>query len=276
MPIEIRRLNGALGAEVRGADLSRPLPAGDLAAVHEAFLEHQVLAFRDQHLDPVTHVAFTETFGPVEPHPLAARRAVEGHPGVLLLENRPGLRGARNDFWHSDISHAERPPMATCLHALEVPEGLGDTVFCNAYAVYESLSRGLRASLDGLEAWHSGEATARRNRFEASDGREIPAVPPPVAHPVVRTHPQTGRRALYVNPFFTTGLVGMSAPESAAILEPLYRMLDRPEFHYRHRWRRGDVLLWDNRCALHYAVRDYGPDDVRLMQRTTAAGDRPR
>jgi taurine dioxygenase len=274
--VEVTRLNGALGAEVRGVDLAQSLDRPTTAALRQAFLDHLVLLFRGQSLSPARHVAFTEDFGAVEPHPLAARRTVEGFPGVLLLENRPGLRGARNDFWHSDISHAECPPMATCLHALEVPQGLGDTMFCNTYAAYESLSPGLCASLDGLAAWHSAEATMRRNHEEASDGQPIGEVPPPVAHPVVRTHPQTGRRALYVNPFFTTHLVDMTPEESRPLLEMLYAACERSERVYRHRWRSGDVLLWDNRCTMHYAVRDYAESDVRLMQRTTAAGDRPR
>ncbi len=275
MALEVRRLGAALGAELRGVELSEPLDTDTVELVRRAFLEHIVLVARDQSLPPAAQIAFTELFGAVEPHPLASRPGLPDFPQVMVLENRPGKPGARNDFWHSDISHAERPPAVSLLHALEVPEGRGDTMFCNMYAAYDQLSCGMRHLLEKRQALHSGEATARRNREEASDALPIPQVPPPVAHPVIRTHPETGRKALYVNPFFTQRFSDMSDSESAPILNYLYAFATRPENVYRHRWRKGDVLFWDNRCAMHYAVKDYDEHIPRFMHRTTAAGDRP-
>ena len=273
--LEVRKLATALGAEIRGLDLSQPLDAASVEFVRNAFLEHIVLTFRGQSVPPAAQVAFTEHFGAVEPHPLNSRPGLPELPQLMVLENRPGKPGARNDFWHSDISHAERPPSVSLLHALEVPEGRGDTMFCNMYAAYEQLSDGMRQLLDSLQALHSGEATARRNREAATDAQLISDVPPPVAHPVVRTHPETGRKALFVNPFFTTGFTDMSESESAPILEYLHALATRPENIYRHQWAKGDVLMWDNRCAMHYAIKDYDETMPRYLHRTTAAGDRP-
>lgn len=274
--LEIAQLGAALGAEVRGADLSQPLDAASLAFVREAFLEHIVLVFRGQSLPPEAQVSFTEHFGAVEPHPLASRPGLPGLPQLMVLQNKPGKPGARNDFWHSDISHAEHPPAVSLLHALEVPAGRGDTMFCNMYAAFEQLSTGMRGMLEGLQALHSGEATARRNREAVTDAQLITEVPPPVAHPVVRTHPESGRKALYVNPFFTQRFTDMNEEESAPILKYLYEQATRPENIYRHHWAKGDVLMWDNRCAMHYAVKDYDENMPRHLHRTTAAGDRPR
>jgi len=274
--MEVRKLGATLGAEVSGIDLSRPLDTAGVEFIRAAFHEHIVLTIRGQSLSPAAQIAFTEHFGAVEPHPLGSRRGHPGHPQLMVLENRPGKPGARNDFWHSDISHAECPPAVSLLHALEVPEGRGDTMFCNMYAAYEQLSPGMRTMLDGMQAFHSGEATARRNREEPTDALPIDDVPSPIAQPVVRTHPDTGRKALYVNPFFTLHFADMSAEESAPVLEYLYEHATRPENIYRHRWQKGDVLMWDNRCAMHYAVKDYDESTPRYLHRTTAAGERPR
>jgi taurine dioxygenase len=273
--MKLTRLSGALGAEVRGVDLAR-LDAATGAAIRDAYHEHLMLVFPDQSLSAPEQVAFTEQFGPVEPHPLRTRDTVDGYPTVLILENRPGRPGAPNDYWHSDISHAECPPSASVLHALEVPEGRGDTMFCNMYRAYEALSGGLCEMLLGLRALHSGMATYARS-LGNSDARPIDPseIRPPQAHPVVRTHPATGRRALYVNPHFTTGFDGMTEEESAPLLRILYDVATRPENVYRHHWRVGDVVMWDNRCTMHYAVRDYTEDMPRLMHRTTAGGEIP-
>ncbi len=268
-------LSGALGVEVEGVDLSAPLSNSAFAALRQAFLDHIVLLFRDQDLTPAQQVAFTARFGPVEAHPLASRRGVDGHPEILVLENRPGQPGARNDFWHSDISFAERPPLGSVLRAITALEGRGDTIFCNMYAAYDDLSPGLRGMLDGLVALHSAAPLARRNNEGGNDGRPITDVPEPTAHPVVRTHPDTGRKSLFINDYFTERFADMTIEESRPLIDMLCRRATVPENVYRHRWRAGDVLMWDNRCALHYAVRDYDDTMPRLMHRTTAAGDRP-
>jgi taurine dioxygenase len=273
--LEISRPCLALGAEVSGVDLSKPMDDDHFAEVLQAFHDHLVLVFRDQALTPAAQISFAARFGPVEPHPLQARRSVAGHPGVLQLENRPGQRGARNDFWHSDISFMRNPPLASILHALEVPAGRGDTMFCNMYAALEAVSPGLRRVLDGLTALHSGKALAARNNDGASDGLPITEVPPSEEHPVVRTHPGTGRKALYINPYFVERLTDMTVAESRPLIDHLTQVAIRPENVFRHRWRKGDVVMWDNRCTMHYAVLDYGENEVRLMQRTTAGGERP-
>ncbi len=273
--VELHPLSGALGVELRGIDLAASPGEAAYDAIRDAFYGNNVVLLRGQSLDPAEQVAFTARFGAVEQHPLRSRRGVDGHPEVLVLENRAGRPGARNDFWHSDISFAERPPGASVLQALVVPEGRGDTLFCNMYAAYEELSPGLRRMLDGLRTMHTADALVRRNDDEASDARPIAEAPAPVAHPVVRTHPETGRKALYINPYFTSRFAAMTVAESRPLIEYLSARAARPENVYRHRWRAGDVLMWDNRCTMHYAVRDYDDTMERLMHRTTASGERP-
>lgn len=274
--MRIKELCSALGAEVRGLDLAR-LDDAERSAIRKAFHKHLVLVFPNQNLAAGAQVEFTELFGPVEPHPLRTRRTVDGFSAVLILENRKGQPGARNDYWHSDISHAERPPAVSVLHALQVPDGRGDTMFCNMYRAHEALSTEMREALRDLRALHSGMITYTRS-LEHNDARTMePAeVKPPRAHPVVRTHPVTGRPALYVNPHFTIGFEDMTEAESRPLLNTLYDVAVKPENIYRHRWRAGDVVMWDNQCAMHYAVRDYTEDMKRLLHRTTAAGDVPR
>ena len=274
--IATRRLCGALGAEVSGVDLAKRLDEHIARTIVEAFHEHLVLVFRDQALDPAAQIAFTRLFGEPCEHPLRTRASVEGFPEVLIIETRPGRIGARNDYWHSDISHQECPPAASVLHALAVPDGgLGDTMFCNMYEAVETLSSGMRRLLDGMEAVHSAQATLRRAQEEGTDALAIHSVPPPETHPVLRTHPGTGRRALFVNPHFTVSFAGMTEEESAPLLDYLAGHSTRPENVYRHRWAAGDVLVWDNRCTMHYAVRDYDDTVHRKHHRTTASGERP-
>ena len=272
----ITPLSPALGAEIGDVDLSGPLGDAGFREIRQAFLDHLVLVFRNQDVSPRTQVAFAERFGEVEPHPLRSRRGHEDHPGVFVLENRPGKPSARNDFWHSDISFSERPPQLSMLHAVVALEGKGDTLFANMYAAYESLPNPLQRRLLTMRAEHNAARLARRNeRSPATDGRPIRSIPPPVDHPVVRTHPETGRRALYVNPYFTSRLIGIDQRKSIPLLASLNEQATRPENLYRHGWRPGDFVIWDNRCTMHYAVYDYDDTMPRLMHRTTAAGDRP-
>ncbi len=274
--METRRLCGALGAEVSGVDLSKPLSNTTARDIVGAFHEHLVLVFRGQSLDPAAQLAFTRLFGEPSEHPLRTRANVDGYPEVLVIETRPGRMGARNDYWHSDISHQECPPSASILHSLAVPDGLGDTMFCNMYRAAETLSTGMQRLLDGMEAVHSGEATMRRaEQEEGTDALRIDSVPPPATHPVLRTHPGTGRRALFVNPHFTVSFEGMTQEESAPLLDYLAEHSTRPENVYRHRWAVGDVVIWDNRATMHYAIRDYDDTIHRKHHRTTASGERP-
>ena len=206
---------------------------------------------------------------------MGSREGALSQPEILVLENRADIPAPRNDFWHSDISFAECPPLGSVLYALEVPgEGLGDTLFCNMYSVLEELSPGLQKTLKGLRALHSAEALVRRNNEGDNNAKSIASIPSIVSHPVVRTHPETGRKALYVNPYYTESFVGWTPEESRLLIEWLMQLATRQENIYRHSWRQGDVLMWDNRCAMHYAVYDYG-SKPRLFHRATAAGDRP-
>ena len=276
MSIETRALAGGTGLQVLGVKLSEALEEDVKAAIRDALFNHCALVFRDQDLQPSAQVRFTQLFGEAQPHPLNPRPTVPGMPQVLLIQNRPGKRGARNDYWHSDISHAARPPAVSILHALEVPVSRGDTMVCNMYSAWEQLSPGMRGMLSKMRAEHSGEASARRNQLEAdTDGLQIVNVPAPNLHPVARTHPHSGRVALFINPHFTTRFEDMTREESLPLMNFLTRQATQPENIYRHRWAVGDVLLWDNRCAMHYAVRDYDENMPRLMHRTTAAGEAP-
>ncbi len=269
--IEIRPFHAALGAEISGVSLGR-LDEADFERVQAAFLEHLTLVFRGQEITPAQQVAFTERFGPARPHPLGTRAHREGFPQVLVLENRPGRAGARNDFWHSDISFAVEPPKASILYALRVTEGVGDTLFANMYAAYDRLPEDMKARLEGLSAFHSSEKlAARAEQAAGSDARPIDSIPQPAQHPVVRRHPQTGRSALYVNPYFTTRFAGMSREESRPLIDELTARATVETNLYRHRWRAGDVVTWDNRCVMHYAEYDYDDGRPRLMNRTTAA-----
>ena len=274
--VQVEGLAGTLGAEVTAVDLSVQLDEEKLKEIRAAFHEHLVLVFPGQDITPAQQVVFTGLFGPVESHPLASRKGVAGHPEVLIFENTKGTPGARNDFWHSDISFSETPPAVSVLCGRTITPGCGDTMFCNMYQAYDELSEGLRKLVDGLTAMHTSAPLAERNRSAVSDGLPIAEVPPPIEHPVVRTHPETGRKALYVNPYFTSHCKGMTVEESQPLLEYLYGRATRPENVYRHHWRQGDLLMWDNRCAMHYAVYDYDDTKPRLMHRTTAGGDRPR
>jgi taurine dioxygenase len=270
-----RPLCGALGAAIAGVDLSQPLSDALFAEIEAAFHEHVVLVFPDQHWTPAQQVAFTARFGPVEEHPLRSRAGLPEQPEVLVLVNKPGTRGARNDIWHSDISFSETPPLGSVLYALQVPEGYGDTMFCNMARAYAQLSPALRELLRPLTALHSAAGLAARNNAGDNNASPITSVPAPAEHPVVRTHPGNGRLALYVNPWFTERFSGMTAEESRPLLDFLAVHATRPENVYRHRWRQHDVVMWDNRAAMHYAVRDYDESQVRIMHRTTALGDRP-
>ena len=274
--MKISRLCDALGAEVRGVDLARLDDAAG-KAIRDAFHEHLVLVFPEQDLPAAGQVEFTALFGAVEPHPLRTRRTVDGFPAVLIIENRKGRPGARNDYWHSDISHAARPPAVSVLHALEVPAGRGDTMFCNMYRAWQALPEDLRATLRGRRALHSAMATYTRS-LEHNDARTIDRaeIRPPYAHPVARTHPETGRTALFVNPHFTVRFEDMTEDASRPLLDTLHQGATRPDNTYRHRWRAGDVVMWDNRCTMHYAVNDYSEDMPRILHRTTAAGEAPR
>ncbi len=272
--MRVERIGGALGAEIRGLDLALPFDEEQQADLRRHLAEHLVLVFRNQSLTPPTQIAFTRVFGPVEPHPLPTHRD-SAHPELLVLPNRPGKPARRNDFWHTDMTFAECPPAASVLHALEVPENRGDTLFCNMIAAHDDLSETMRASLGAMRALHSVEPEVRAWAGAAPDETVAARIPEAACHPVVRRHPETGRACLFVNPYFTQRFADMTVAESRPLIRFLAGHATRPENVYRHRWRIGDVVVWDNRATMHYAVHDYDETMPRLMHRTTAAGPRP-
>jgi taurine dioxygenase len=273
--LAVTRIAGALGAEVRGLDLREPLDDARMAGIRRAWLEHLVLFFPDQPLDPDQFMAFAERLGrPVE-YPFVA--GLPGHPRIIEVKKLEHERTNFGGVWHSDTTYLERPPMASMLISREVPPYGGDTLFANMYLAYETLSDGLRRTLDGLRAVaSSSKADVSRTREDLvrASGRDDARPAYEAVHPVVRTHPETGRRALFVNVAHTVRFEGWTEEESAPLLDVLTRHLIRPEFGCRYAWRPNAIALWDNRCTQHNPVNDYH-GFRRVMHRITLEGDRP-
>lgn len=256
----VTRVCGALGARVDGFDLSQPLPAGGLALLERLIHEHLVLVFPAQQLTPASLAAFGSQWGELHRHPMG------GHPDdprIQAIRNGGGAEKFVNrGIWHSDVTWHETPPWYTMLTAVELPSVGGDTAFANQHLAYEMLPQELKERLDGVQAVHTAEIFGAATK-DLDD----------VVHPAVRTHPATGRKALYVNSVFTKRLLGMSEAESDELLHTLFDHMAVPEFCYRHRWTVGDLVMWDNRSVLHYPIRDF--DEPRVMHRCTVLGDRP-
>jgi taurine dioxygenase len=238
--------------------------------VHRALLEYKVIFFRDQDITSEQHVAFARRFGALETHPFVPHR--EGHPEVMVLEKNEQVGGYEN-VWHSDVTWRLEPSLGSVLLARRVPPVGGDTLFCDMYAAYDGLSDRVRTSLEGLRAVHDFTHTFGRMMSPEELAKKQQEFPP-AEHPVVRTHPETGRQGLYVNAPFTSHIVGMDADESDRLLELLYRQATVPEYQCRFRWRPYSVAFWDNRAVQHYAASDYFPSP-RVMERVTIVGDRP-
>jgi taurine dioxygenase len=273
--VEVRPIAGALGAEIHGVDLAQALPEETVTEIRRAFLEHLVIFFRGQRLDPAAFMAFARRMGQPIEYPFV--KGIDGFPEVIEVKKLEHERQNFGGIWHSDTAYLERPPMGSMLLAREVPPRGGDTEFANQYLAYEALSDGMRRVLDGLVAVNaSAKADATRTREDRirTDGRtetrEYVA-----EHPAVRTHPETGRKALYVNVGHTVRFRDMTEEESAPLLEYLFRHQVRPEFTCRFRWEVGSLAFWDNRCAQHNPINDYH-GFRRVMHRITLAGDRPR
>jgi len=265
MTLSSTRLSGALGAEVHGVDVTALAPP-DFEAVHQLFLEHHVLVFRDQKLTPEQQIDFGERWGPLLIHPIIPH--VPDHPPIVAIENL-GKRRTLTEFWHSDVTFEPRPPAVTLLYALDIPPAGGDTLFANQHAAYDRLSPGMKQMLEGMRAVHSGRGlgtTAGKGEAWAHQGE---------VHPVVRTHPETGRKALFVNSGFTIAFEDMTAEESRPLLSQLCRQAVTPDLTMRHGWHEGDLVMWDNRSVQHYAIHDHG-DTPRRLHRVTVEGDTPR
>ena len=274
--LEIRPLSPALGAEVLGVDLAGPLDDGTVRALRAALLEHVVIFCRDQELAPPQLLALAERFGEVAEYPFV--KGLPDFPLVLPVVKEAHERANFGGVWHTDTAYLERPAMATLLYALETPPVGGDTMFANMYLAYEALSDGMQRLLGGLRAVNvAGKATARQTREEmhAKRGTAADVAATSAVHPVVRTHPETGRRALYVNLAHTVRFEGMTEAESAPLLDYLFAHQIQPEFTCRFAWRPGSLALWDNRASLHYPLNDYH-GHRRVMHRVSIAGDRPR
>lgn len=280
--IAVTRLTSALGAEISGVDLSQPLGNDTFAAVHRALLDHCVIFFRDQLMTPDQQVAFARRFGPISIHPYAA--AVEGHPQVMRVFKEKDDKINFGGGWHSDMTFLEKPPLGSVLYAKEVPPAGGDTMFANQYLAYDALSPGMKRTVDSLNAVHSANAqygvdgmseANRHNDQRSMKPKTSEDAKAEIVHPVVRTHPETGRKALYVNIGFTQRFDGWTKEESRPLLRWLYEHCAKPEFTCRFQWRQNSVAFWDNRCTQHYALNDYH-GHRREMHRVTVEGDRPR
>jgi alpha-ketoglutarate-dependent taurine dioxygenase len=284
--LAITPLTGTTGAEIRGVSLREPLAAGTLADIRQALFDYKVIFFPEQHLSTDEHFAFAAQFGEItEGHPTSAAdngrwglneidytKARETHAGRQDPFRKPRLGG-----WHTDVTFMETPPMGSILNAVVMPARGGDTVFANTAAAYEALSAPFRGFLDGLVAIHNGEEAfgqqIRANGYGEWDGERFTELRP-VEHPVVRTHPETGKRSLFVNPEFTSHIKGFSRHESDGLLELLYQHMVDQRFLVRYNWNAGDLGFWDNRATMHLVVIDYGTQH-RLIQRVTIKGERP-
>ncbi len=280
MPIEVVPTGAALGAEIRGVDLSQPLGDNVFALIEQAFDEHGVIFFRDQRLAPPQQVAFTRRFGDIEFNIFGERWSVPGSPEIVVVSNvtedeKPiGVRRA-GERWHSDMCYSARPPRGTMLYALEIPElfglPLGDTEFASAAAAWEALPQTMRQFLDGRRAIFDFKG---RKRALTPTRSEIDRNPP-VEHPIARTHLRTGRKCLYVMRDDCTGIEGMADDEAEALIAALADHVVKPAHIYRHQWRPGDLLMWDNCTVQHRAIQDYDLPQRRLMHRTTMGGSAP-
>ncbi len=267
MDFDIRPFSEALGAEVIGLDVSQPLDDETFAKVHRAHLAHLVLVFRDQRLTPQQQIDFSKRFGPLDQHPLQDGAHPVGFPDILVVSTRRengayvGIPNA-GPQWHSDLAYMACPALGSMLYALELPDTGGDTCYANMYNAYDALPSHLKEAVEG-----------RRATFRSSRRKDLPVV----RHPIIRTHPETGRKSIFVNPQLTDAIEGMDTQASADLLSEIYAHNAQPEFVYRHKWQPGDLVFWDNRCVQHIAdhKRLDDPTYIRHMHRTTIAGDVP-
>jgi taurine dioxygenase len=268
--LQVERLTATLGAEVSGVDFREPMSAEREKEIHETLLEHQVLFFRDQDLSPDQHKAIGESFGELHVHPVLPSRAEEGHPEIVVLQSGPQLPFVA-DSWHSDVTFERKPPLGSVLRGVLIPDQGGDTLFASTTAAFDGLSDSMQRMLSGLEAEHDGGVFSYiANENQKKDLAKNQAT----AHPVVRTHPETGRKSIYVNATFTTRIKDMKPRESEALLGFLYTHTIGPEYTCRFRWRTNSIAIWDNRCTQHRVATD----DIkapRRMERVTVIGDEP-
>ena len=284
MTLTVNRLCPALGAEITDLDVAKSMSDESFAEVRRALCENDgVLVLRNQQLTPEEHIDFSRRFGELfgdreQLQDTVTKYLLPGHPQIFrasnkIVDGQPQGRDRAGNYWHSDVSFRPRPAMVSLLYAIEVPPLGGDTLFANMYRAFESLSAPMQRFLGGLQARHDFAVnTAVGFTHENIEQQDLEGQNSS-EHPVVRTHDETGRKCLFVNPGNTSHLVGLHPAESQLLLEFLYGHSTQPEFVFRHRWKRGDLVIWDNRCTMHYAVADYEED--RYMHRTTVIGGRP-
>ena len=263
------------GSYVLGIDLTEALDDQTIASIRRQLVDRKLLVFTGQHLTPALQVAFGSRFGELTAsHPVMPSFSSE-FPEIWQIDSADGT--AKNDEWHTDVTFVRTPPLGSILRAVEIPDYGGDTLWADLQQAYDSLSPAVQRLVDRLFAEHDGTREfggyLAENGGNDWDGRSVTRLDP-ATHPVVRVHPESGRKGLFVNPWFTTRIVGVSDAESRHILDLLYAHITRPDFVIKHRWSEGDVLMWDNRSTVHYAVNDYG-DNRRIMHRVTIKGDEP-
>lgn len=268
--LAVDKLTPIIGAEISGVDLSKPLSNRTQDEIHRALAENLVIFFRDQPLTPAQHLGFGRLFGDLHIHPAAPHEP--GEPALMKIYADKDSPRANGEGWHTDVSCDTEPPMGSILHIEQCPPKGGDTLFANMYAAYEAMSDRMKQYLAGLTAFHDGADVYRGlySNFGVADKVKYPSA----EHPIVRTHPVTGKKALYVNRGFTRRIIGIPRDESDAILAYLYQLAENPLFQCRFRWTENAVAFWDNRCTQHRAMWDYWPH-TRSGHRVTVAGDRP-
>jgi len=269
--IQVRRLAGSLGAEISGVDLTQPLDDPTQKEIHDAWMEHQVLFLRGQQITRQQHKDFARCFGELHVHPVLRSMESEGHPEIVVLESNEKVPFVA-DAWHSDVTFERKPPMGSILRAVIAPEYGGDTLWASMYAAYDALSDSMQRMLSGLRALHSGDFF---NYIAKDDGqKQALAQDNGAVHPVIRTHPVTGRKSIFVNATFTRSIEGMKPAESRALLAFLYEHVSQPDFNVRFHWETDSIAMWDNRCTQHRVVRDR-IEAHRRVERVTLLGDAP-
>jgi taurine dioxygenase len=278
MSIKLRKLSYALGAEVCGVNVGAPMGERQFGEIYKAFLDYGILLFRDQDVTRSQHIEFSGRFGELDRHEALPRDRHPEYPELLMVTNEPKADGSPSDTkytgrqWHSDMSFTTAPSLGSLLKSYAVPEVGGDTLFANMTAAYEALSEGMKKLIANLHGIHlSGTRRLANDTTGIERMAEQKRINPPVAQPVVRVHPETGRKALYIGEKVKR-FDGMTEEESRPLIEYLVRHATRPEFVYRHQWRRNDILAWDNRCVMHQALGDFDDTQLRHMERTTILG----
>lgn len=278
MNLKLRRLSYPLGAQVCDIDVAAPMSESQFGEIYQAFLDHCVLLFRDQDITREQHIAFSSRFGALDPHDAFPSDRHPDYPQLMVVTNEaqadgsPSVSRYAGRRWHTDMSQTLRPAAASLLRSWRVPEVGGDTMFANMYLAYDALSEGMKKLIDGLHAVHfSGTRKLEATQTDQAHATEQQRISPPVAHPVARVHPETGRKCIFLGEKVKR-FDGMTEEESKPLIDYLNRHATRPEFVFRHQWRANDIIVWDNRCTLHLALGDFDQTQNRYMERTTVFG----